>query len=41
MNLLTIFKRNQDHRPARKHYFRPAKIEAMRFSQSLLAKSIR
>jgi hypothetical protein len=41
MNLLTVFKRNQSHRPARKHYFRPANIEAMRFSQSLLAKSIR
>jgi hypothetical protein len=41
MNLLTVFKRNQDHRPARKHYFRPAKIEAMRFPKSLLAKSIR
>ncbi len=41
MNLLMVFKRNQDRRSASKHYFRPAKIEAMWFSQSLLAKSIR
>lgn len=41
MNLLTIFKNNQDRRPVPKPYYRPAKIEAMRFPQSLLAKSIR
>lgn len=41
MNLLTIFKSNQGRRPGPKNYYRPAKIEAMRFPQSLLTKSIR
>jgi hypothetical protein len=41
MNLFQIFRSNQDRRPGPKPYFRPVKIEAMRFSQSLLAQSIR
>lgn len=41
MNLLTVFKSNQGLRPAPKLYFRPVNIEAMRFPQSLLVKSIR
>ena len=41
MNLMTIFKSNQGRRPSRRNYCRAAKIEAMRFPQSLLTKSIR
>lgn len=41
MKLFQVFRSNQDSRPAPRPYYRPATIEAMRFSQSLLAKSIR
>lgn len=41
MKTFRIFRSNQDRRPAPKPYYRPVYIEAMRFSQSQLAQSIR
>jgi len=41
MKTFRIFGSNQHHRPGPKPYFRPVRIEALRFSQSMLAQSIR
>lgn len=41
MKTFRIFRSNQDRRPGPKPYFRPVRIEALRFSQSVLAQSIR